>query len=153
MTVAIAFKLRCVILFNISFHYFKLQPKSDLEMLISPVLFRNNRRVSLYKFKVYGMMVWSTYIVKWLPQHIQLTPISHKDTKKRNENSKKFLLLELFVFFYLITERVQLLITSLQFSFPLPSTSGLISFSPWVWTFCFSFCFVIILDTNLNEII
>lgn len=102
MTVVIAFKLRCITFFNIPFHYFRLQPKSDLEMLISTVLSRNNWHMSLYKFKVYGMMIWSTYIVKWLSQQIQLTTISHKDTIKRNENSKKFfLLLELLYFFIL----------------------------------------------------
>lgn len=48
-----------------------------------PVLLRNNWLTSLYKFKVYSMMVWFTYIVKLLPQQVSLTfIISYRYNKK-----------------------------------------------------------------------
>lgn len=36
--------------------------------LFFPIVLRNNRHMSLYKLKVYSVMVWFTYIVLWLPQ-------------------------------------------------------------------------------------
>ena len=43
------------------------QASQYLKHFLSPVLLRNNWHTSLYKFKVYSMMVWFTCIVKWLP--------------------------------------------------------------------------------------
>lgn len=38
-----------------------------------PVVLKNNWCASLYKFKERHMILWCTGIVKWLPQHVQLT--------------------------------------------------------------------------------
>lgn len=41
-------------------------------------LLRNNWHTSLYNLKAYSMMIWFTFIVKWLPQYIQLISVSHR---------------------------------------------------------------------------
>ena len=35
-----------------------------------PVLLRYNWHTALYKFKVYSLMIWLTYIMEWLPQWV-----------------------------------------------------------------------------------
>lgn len=53
-------------------------------ILFSQVLLKNNWYISPYKFKAYSLMVLLTYIVKWLPQLVQLTSVfSYKYNKKR----------------------------------------------------------------------
>ena len=50
------------------------------------VLLRNSLHESLCRFKVYSMIVWFIYIVKWLPQG--LANIHHLiNNKKKEENS------------------------------------------------------------------
>lgn len=74
----------------LSLNYKSLDPCGKFlyctEMDSSPVLLRNNWHTSLNRFKAYSMMVWLTYIVKWLPQYVQLTSIfSHRYNKKKRK--------------------------------------------------------------------
>lgn len=50
-----------------------------------PVLLKHNWHRSLYKFMVYSMMIWFTYVVKWLPRLVQLTSFSHTIKEKKWE--------------------------------------------------------------------
>ena len=44
----------------------------------------------MYKFKAYNIMAWFTYIMKWLPQKIQLTSIISYRYKNKLKTEKKF---------------------------------------------------------------
>ena len=83
-------------------HFLLVFIASDIKwttILFSQVLLKNNWYISLSKFKAYSLMVWFTYIVKWLPQLVQLTFIfSCKYNKKNN-----FLLMRIFQFILLTT--------------------------------------------------
>ena len=54
-------------------------------LYLPPCFIWNNRHIPLYNFKVYSIMIWLWYIMKWLPQ-LQLTHINSYRYKKRNKN-------------------------------------------------------------------
>ena len=87
-------------------------PGNILEVQFFPVLLRSNELILLYKSKVYSMMVWLKYIMKWLPPYVHITSIFSCRKKKGKNKGKYFcpldknfgansLLLLLFIYIYL----------------------------------------------------
>ena len=65
------FPSTCFLLLNSTYPHLKLPQMFIFSLYLFfffPLLLRNSWHTSLYKNKVYNMMVWFTYIVKWLPQ-------------------------------------------------------------------------------------
>ena len=125
----------------INFYVFSLAGKCHLICVtefcffLLPVLLRYTWHTALYKFKVYSIMIWFIYDMKWLPQKVYWASISSYRYKVKEKEKYFFLVMRTFRIFSLNSFHVNISHTTVLL-IPLLSNAYLGPISQKLCIFC-----------------